>query len=286
MNKYQGAVLLFLLVSGPLFAQEQPMTMNPNSVYPVSEEHKLYKMTVWRRLDFHEKQNQPFFSASNEISKIILDAVQDGRLVPYENDSLNRRMTKEVFMDKIKIESGEEEGGFSSSSDPWGTAATPADPWGTAAAGTDAGATPAAPAAPQYMFPSDLYLMEMKEDVFFDIIRSRMYYDIQAITIFIPADQSATAVDVPIGSFRFKDLEQLFRSMPNQAIWYNRQNTSQHRNMADAFVLRLFASKVNRISNPMNNTIEDIYGDPTLSLYMSQTLEYKMMEYEHDLWEY
>jgi gliding motility associated protien GldN len=285
--KLASVFLLLLSTAGVLVAQEKAVTINPNSVYPVSEEHKLYKMQVWRRIDFREKQNLPFFSSSNEISKIIMDAVMDGRLVPYENDSLNRRMTKEAFLDKIKIDVPSSEGSFSSSSD-WGTGGTGAtgatgDAWGTST-GTEA-AQPAA-AAPQYMFPNQLYLMEMKEEVFFDEIRSRMYQDIQCLTMYIPAESSPTAVDVPIGTFRYKDLEKLFRSMPNQAIWYNPQNTAQNRNMADAFLLRLFASRLTQISNPKNEKIEDIYGDPTLSLYMSQTLEYKMMEYEHDLWEY
>jgi gliding motility associated protien GldN len=283
-NKCSFIVLFFLVLSNYLMAQETRMTMNPNSVYPVSEEHKLYKMQVWRRIDLKEKQNQPFFSSSNEISKIILDAVQDGRLVPYENDSLNRRMTKEAFLEKIKIQTGEEEGSFGGTDAGWGTGGGDAG-WGTTTTTEGTPATPAA-VADQYMFPNQLYLMEMKEEVYFDIIRSRMYNDIMSLTIFIPADQSATAVDVPIGTFAYKDLEKLFRSMPDEAIWYNRQNIGQNRNMADAFLLRLFASRVTKIANPRNETIEDTYGDPSLALYMSQTLEYKMMEYEHDLWEY
>jgi gliding motility associated protien GldN len=285
-------VMLFVMLNNRLLAQEKPVTMNPNSVYPVSEEHKLYKMTVWRNIDFKEKQNQPFFSSNNELSTIILEAVRDGRLVPYEDDSLTRRMTKEAFLDKIKINTGDTEGSLSSSGgSDWGTTATGTgtgtgtDAWGTAGAAGAAAATPTA-AAPQYIFGKNLNLMEMKEEVYFDEIRSRMYNDIQSLTIFIPADQTATGVNLPVGTFRYKDLEKLFRSMPDRAIWYNRQNTAQNRNMADAFLLRLFSSRVTRISNPQNETIEDTYTDPKLSLYMSQVLEHKMMEYEHDLWEY
>jgi gliding motility associated protien GldN len=290
MNQIKRAGVIFLLIISnfKLFAQEKASNMNPNSVYPVSEEHKLYKMTVWRRLDFREKQNEPFFSVGAEISSIIVDAVKDGRLVPYEsNDSLNKRMTKEAFMDNLKSQqqdSGQPAGAAGSD---WGAAGGSSD-WGAAGAAggaQGAAATPAAPAV-QYIFSNQLFLMDMREEVFFDDIRSRMYNDIQSLTIIVPAEASATGVDKPAGTFRFKDLEKIFRSMPDKAIWYNRQNIGQNRNMADAFLLRLFASRVTRISNPMNKEIVDIYQDPKLALYMSQTLEHKLMEYEHDLWEY
>ena len=282
--KRAGVIFLLIIINNRLFAQEKASNMNPNSVYPVSEEHKLYKMTVWRRIDFHEKQNEPFFSQNAEISKIIIDAVNDGRLVPYEsNDSLNRRMTKEAFMEKLKSQSQETQPSGTGGTD-WGTTGTTAD-WGAAGGTQGANATPAAPAV-QYIFANQLFLYTMREEVFFDDIRSRMYNDIQSLTMVVPAEASATNVDQNAGTFKYKDLEKLFRSMPDQAVWYNRQNTAQNRNMADAFLLRLFSSRVTQISNPKGQIIEDIYKDPKLSLYMSQVLEHKLMEYEHDLWEY
>ena len=114
----------------------------------------------------------------------------------------------------------------------------------------------------------------------------RMYNNILGLAIIIPADQNPTGLDKTVGWFKYSDLEKLFRSEPDQAIWYNPQNIGQNRNMADAFLLRLFSGRITKISNPRNNTIEDTYIDPSLSLYMSQVLEYKMMEYEHDLWSY
>lgn len=273
-----------IMGSGFLFAQERQLTYNPNSMYPVSEEHKLYKMMVWRRIDFNEKQNQPFFSTSNEITKIIMDAVRDGRLVPYTNDSLTHRMTKEDFFDKIKLENNADQGSFSSTGTGWGDTG---GGWGDAGGGTgDQAAAQPPQQQDQYMFPNQLTLMDLKEEVYFDDIRSRMYNNILGLGMLIPAEQNPTGIDQPIGWFKYSDLEKLFRSEPDQAIWYNPQNLGQNRNMADAFLLRLFSSRVYKISNPKNNTIEDTYTDPSLALYMSQVLEYKMMEYEHDLWSY
>jgi hypothetical protein len=241
-------------------------------------------------MDLDEKQNEPFFSNNNEITKIIIEAVKDGRLIPYVNDSLTRRMTKETFIEYISFESGIEEDSWGSSgggTDAWGASSGgTTDAWGSgssAAAEPGFGATPSGPSMTE-RFPREFKRLELKEDVFFDKIRSRMYYDIQAVTIIF--EDRISGIDKPVGVFAYKDLEKLFRSMPNEAIWYNRQNTAQHRNMADAFLLRLFGARVIRISNPQNLQIEDIYQDQQIALYMSQYLEHKMMEYEHDLWEY
>ena len=281
MNK-TGYVFIFLLLTffgAKIYAQEEPMQVNPNSVYPVTEEHKLYKRTVWRRMDLDEKQNWPFFSKNNEITKIILEAVEDGRLTPYLNDSLTRRMTKEEFKENLIFgETGVDEGawGDAGGDDAWGGGAD--DAWG------DTGG--AAAAGPQYYFANQLKILQLKEDVFFDKIRSRMYYDIQSISIYIPADQTATGIEKLVGVFRYKDLEQLFRSMPNEAIWYNPYNTGQHRNLADAFLLRLFSARVIKVSNPLDTYIIDDASSEKDALYQSQIQEHKLVEFEHDLWSY
>jgi len=66
-----------------------------NSIYSVSNEDKMYRMTIWRRVYMKEKINQSFFARNREISRLLIDAVRDGLLIPYVNDSLDRRMTKE-----------------------------------------------------------------------------------------------------------------------------------------------------------------------------------------------
>ena len=48
-----------------------------------------------------EKINQSFFARNREISRILIDAVRDGLLIPYHSDSLKRRMTKEEFEEAI-----------------------------------------------------------------------------------------------------------------------------------------------------------------------------------------
>ncbi len=258
-------------------AQETSERYNENSVNPIPYDNQLYKRTVWRRMDLREKQNQAFFSANNEITRLIIDAVKDGLIVPYVDDSLNKRMSKEKFLENLKLPTVEDD-------DFGATEGFGDDGWGDSGWGDESVAT-AEPVA-QYYFPSQLTIMKIKEDMIFDKVRARLYYDIQSLEIVIPATEVATGIEKSIGVFKYKDLEQLFRSMPDRAIWYNRYNTAQHRNMADAFLLRLFSARVYKISNPNNDEIQDVYLDPKDALIKSQQLENKLIEYEHNLWEY
>jgi len=276
-----GSLILFLVgfVSFETLAQEEKLTYNEHSVYPIPFANQMYKRTVWRRMDLKEKQNRPFFSTSNEITRIIIDAVRDGLIYPYEDDSLNKRMSKEQFLENLKLPTdepddfGATDAGFGDDSGGWG---------GDSGWGDEEKAAPTI----QYYDATQLNILRIKEDMIFDKVRSRLYWDMQSIEMIIPATEVATGIEKSVGVFSYKDLEQLFRSMPDRAIWYNRQNTAHHRNMSDAFLLRLFSARVVKVSNPRNDWIQDLAPDQKSALYSSQQEEYKLIEYEHNLWEY
>jgi len=274
-------LILVVIFSFESYAQEERLTYNEHSVYPINFSNQMYKRTVWRRMDLKEKQNRPFFSTSNEITRIIIQAVNSGLIYPYVDDSLNKRMSKEQFLENLKLPTDEEDdfganadAGFGDDSGGWADSG-----WG------DEEKASTGPSV-QYYDATQLNILRIKEDMIFDKLRSRLYWDIQSIEMIIPATEVATGIEKTVGIFRYKDLEQLFRSMPDRAIWYNRQNTAHHRNMADAFLLRLFNARVVKVSNPRNDWIQDISPDQRSALYRSQEEEYKLIEYEHNLWEF
>lgn len=268
-------LILFLIgfISIESSAQEEKPVANENSVYPIPFNDQMYKRTVWRRMDLKEKQNRPFFSTSNEITRIMIDAVNDGLIYPYVTDSLNNRMSKEQFLENLKLPTDEVDD-FGSDA---GFGDTSGGGWGD---------EEEVASTTQYYDASQLTIMRIKEDMIFDKVRSRLYWDIQSFEMIIPSTEVATGIEKTVGVFRYKDLEKLFRSMPDRAIWYNRQNTAHHRNMADAFLLRLFHARVVKIANDRDDWIQDISPDAKSALYKSQQEEYKLIEYEHNLWEY
>lgn len=306
LSKIAGIALLSLTTSTWVSAQEKDNKgKNPDSVRPIDDSNIMWKQRLWRRMDLNEKQNQPFFSKGNEITKYLIEWVQSGVLQPYRGDSLKTKITKEDFMKNLVMENtigdnalsdAEKAAGFGTEAG--GTAAGADDGWGdpkpkTPGAG---GTTPPAndgfgntpkPASSngEYYFPKELSILEIREDAIFDKQRSRLYYDIQSITVIVPANKTTAGFDKTVASFKYKDLDKLFRSNPN-CVWYNEQNEAQHKNMADAFDLRLFHARLTKKGNSKNDDLDTIYGGAKQGLIQSQQLEYKLMEMEHNLWEY
>ncbi len=292
------------------------------SVHPIDPSNILYRITNWRRMDLKEKINQPFFSKNTEITKFLMDGVRTGVLTAYTNDSVNTVLSLEGFAKNLQMEDTGSDGlseeekaaGFGTEvggDDGWGntkpstttpkgtkpaTGAGADDGWGntTTPAKTTAGTAAPAGTAPTGIaavstaleyFARDLTILEIKEDYIFDKQRSRAYNSIQVITIVIPAEKTVRGFNVPVASFRYKDLDQYFRSNP-KCIWYNFKNTAQHKNMADAFDLRLFNARIIKQSNPSDSFLVDLYKGEKGGLRASEQLEYKLMEFEHNLWEY
>jgi len=253
---------------------------NHLSIKKIHASDIMYKKTVTRALDLRELQNLPLFSQGKQITKLIIEAVNEGVLTPYSTDSLDggTKLTVEEFKKRIELPS---------------TNVAPVDDgggWDDDAFGdnTAEDAEPAAPVA-NYFFPQDLYQMEIKEDLIFDKQRSVLYYDIISFTFKIPADHpdNIKGIEVPIASFSYKELvEKVFPNNPD-AVWYNPMNDSEHHNLADAFELRLFSSYIIKVSNPNNEYLTDTYGgDPRTGIMASQWKAFELLEYEHNLWEF
>jgi hypothetical protein len=292
MKKLQGLAFgISLIISQFAVGQEKSNNyLNPLSLRPIHEENVMYKTTLWRRIDLKEKQNQPLFSKGSEITRHLIDAVKAGLIEAYDNDSLTTKLTLDQFMERLMLKG--EGGGLSEEEKAAGFSAGGDDGWG----GDSGGAKPATgaataststvdPGAGVEVFPTQLTTLELKEDWIFDKQRSRQYFDILTMKLIIPADQTTLGFDRPICTFKYKELERYFRSNP-KCIWYNAANVAQHKNLADAFELRLFHGKIIKKSNALDNFLDDIYKSPREGLLKSEQLEHELMEFEHNLWEY
>jgi len=247
---------------------------NPFSVRPVHISDIMWKKGIVRAMDLREKQNTPLFSKNRELTKLILEAVAKGDIIPYANDSLASKITIDDFNTNLLMPSDvapmtKEEKDIKFAED--GDSSVYKD--------NDAESYTA----------RDIYMLQLTEDMLFDKQRSRLYYDILAVTIMISPDhpRNIKGIEVPIASFSYKELvEKVFKDNP-KAIWFNVQNDQQHKNLADAFDLRLFSSYIIKVSNPNDARLVDIYdNDQQKGIRASQWAAMEILEYEHNLWEF
>jgi gliding motility associated protien GldN len=258
---------------------------NNASIRPIPVGDIMYKRTLWRVINLKEKQNRPMFAVNHEISRLIIDAVKSGELKAYKNDSLTKEIAVAEFDANLQKEASTE------------SAIDPAEiermrkehnetqqilkkqnknhvivPFDEASASGGLG---------PYL-PSEIDKMELKEDVIFDKKRSQLRYDIQAISLIVKDANSG--FDRPVASFAYKDLVKVFRDHPKEAIWYNLQNDAQHKNLADAFDLRLFSSYIKKVSNPADEDLRSIHGGNIQSILASQRAIEELVEFESSLW--
>ncbi len=282
-----GLVLLVFAVLSQfeVSAQEVNNGYNPHSLNPVHKSYVMYKKTLWRRMDLEEKQNSPFFSRNKELSKIIIGAVKQGLLFPYQDDSLITRMSKETFLESLKLP--DEEGGLSEEEKALGFGSD--DGFGDWGFGDESGGGGGeiGEVASEEFEPRDFSIVEIKEDLYFDRMRSRMYYDIQSIGLYLPAERNPALYEKPLAFFKYKDLVQLFRKLPDEAIWYNSANMAEHKNLADAFELRLFSANLVKFANPSDMRIVEIYSKTRKEgITASKRIEHELIEFENELWEF
>jgi gliding motility associated protien GldN len=282
--KRLGYVSVFILISSFGFSQEKAPLIKPE----VDEAQIMFKKMVWRRMDLEEKQNSPFFSLNGEISRLLIEAVDEGLITPYRSDSTINFMPDIIFVSNISVEQAQNPfvgGGFNTGG--FDDQSSQADDQG----GQDSD-QPRLTAIPEEEF-SVLYV---REEVIFDRNRSRMYNYIKSLSLYLPRDAGTIynpgGFEKEIAHFNYDEVVALFRGpYAERAIYYNNQNPGAHLNMSDAFELRLFNAPIIKVSNDQNLDIRQIYteemaNDPMSVIIIQQKYEYDLMEYESELWEY
>ena len=295
-------------------AQEGTTYANQNSVLPVPFYEQLYKQRIWTRVDLKQKQNKGFFSKNREFTKLIIEAVENDEITTYYSAApgvpeLDSVITKEMFLNRlfmtdpsqIVVEAQplyeEDFPYFENDRVEYNgknyISVFPGDNLGNNPESSPDYWQPWAGEKPQKYFPTQITMIEVMEDVIFDKRRSRQYNDVQSIKLMIPGEFTPDGVTKNIATFAYKDLEKYFRDNPEKALWYNQYNGAENRNLADAFLLRLFHGELYKVENPDDLSVQEIYGvdengqpSPRAGLIGAETLRMKMLEREHNLWSY
>jgi hypothetical protein len=278
----------------------QPDTVvNPNSTEKIPYYEQLYRFRVWRIVDLMEKQNMSFKSVKSDIASFLLSNIQNGKL-PIYNETvevpsdpaialvLNKVQDEPPYnpaMNYIASEKVSYGGKNYESLRSNNKGNLPTDPswWQLATEQTE------------YVTPVIVKGITVVEDMIFDKRRSRLYYDIQAIGIM--ADKGDGTL-TPVAFVKYKDFYDLVEQaahdkdmkVRDMVMWRNRYNPSENRTFTDAFKLRLFHGIIDKVENPDDLDITRIYSDNGRtygeSVFARWEAEMKLMEKEHNLWEY
>ncbi len=292
--KLRSFLLITLcLVSLNLVGQEDSVVIrgdyNPNSVRPIRTEDIMFKMRVWSWMDLREKVNSRWTSQGSEIVKLLLEGAMDeiDGITAYKSDSVRNPegdfrdediLTAAEVYERLKLPEEDTEAGL-----PAGINID--DLLGDLGGGDSTANNPAAE-EPYYEF-NDITLLEICEDFIIDKRRSRAYWDIQSISIVLNPSQTRTATTAVVARFKYKDVVEYLKKFPKKARWYNAQNPGRPLTFTEAFDLRMFDARPIRYSNPTNGRIEDVEGVQGLNAILaSQRFKNRLLEKEHNIWEY
>jgi gliding motility associated protien GldN len=252
---------------------------NKNSIKIIPEADILFRKRVWREIYLKERKNKPFFARNREITKFIIQGVKEGVLVSYKDETFTEEMSKEQFLENLSLPKEE---GLSSQEKTLGF--TEDNGWDSKKSTDKKEATNK---QVDEFLPNEITTLEIMEDLIFHKRESTFIYDIQSIKLIIPAEKFPTGLRKTVGTFKYKDLAAYFDSKPKEAIWVNVKNNAGNKKLTEAIELRLFDSRIVKIENPDDRTVEDIYNKtPREHLYASQKLEEQLIELEQFLWEY
>src|SRR5690606_14484025 len=223
------------------------------SAKKIREDDKMFKISVWRRIDLRERYNLPFYGSgdikNDGIIGNIYNAVVDHSLEVFADEDFTTPLSIKEFQTNFWI-----------------------------AINGDS------------IFVKDLYYLDFMEEFLFDKHRSQVIFDVKYIELVMPSETNANAGQETIAFIRFKDFYDHFKNHPS-ARWFNFKNSANNLTYGQAFDLRLFRSVVRKYTNPDGALIADLVDpdspNPELQAYVnSLEFEYGLLDWENTLWEW
>jgi gliding motility associated protien GldN len=224
------------------------------SARPMREDDKMYEIALWRRIDLREKYNHGLYGSGDTkndgiVNQIYKAIVEDNALEVFGDEQFTKPLSIAEFQNNFWISANGDS-----------------------------------------IFVKQLYFLDFKEDFVFDKHHSQVKFDVKYIELVMPSPTNANAGQKTIGFIRFKDFYNHFKDHP-EAKWIIFQNTSKSLTYDQVFDQRLFKSVLRKYTNSDNSYIADMVPssstNPELQAFLnSLEFEYKLMEFESNLWEW
>lgn len=235
---------------------------------PLRQADVMYARRIHQKIDMREKQNLAMLWPKNSFNCLVWDAVMEGidgkQLTAYRNDSLTSYYTKEKVIERVSTEETVEK-------------------------------RPYPIERPNYTVDTTirntLNCVEIKkfrimEDWIFDKETSQYMPRIIAIApLFKPKRGGAELGEQTVFWVKWSELRDILVNEP----MYNRQNDAARLTYYDFFEQRLFSSYIVKYPTEFDQDITDMpkyEGNKFAALLRAKKIEKKLLNFEHDLWQW
>ena len=295
---------------------------NPNSLRPIRDEDVMYSIRVTSRMDLREKINRAWDSEKSKIMELIFEGV-DAWYAEFAQsaesstaDEVGIRPFSPLTDGFLEADLMPEEDYNGNVTDPKTQSSRDLSEDEIADLASDMRlSNPDITQAEidqavqdennerrtgERFAPGALKTLEIEEDLIFDRNHSTSKWDIQTVTVVATVDilGEGQVTDREVVRVRFKDLVRYLRKVyaesdQEKAFLFNPGNPGKKEiSFADAFDMRLFNAWIIKYSNIGGLGLQEILGNPNTPegrlsiLELSQKFRNKLLEKQHNLWEY
>ncbi len=235
---------------------------------PLRQADVMYARRIHQKLDMREKQNLAMQWPKNPFNCLVWNAVMEGidgkQLTPYRNDSLTSYYSTEAVMDRVSTEEVVEQRPYPIERPNYTVDTTIRNSLGC----------------------EEINKFRIMEDWIFDKETSQYMPRIIAIApLFKPKRGGAELDEQTIFWVKWSELRHILVNEP----MFNRQNDAARLTYYDFFEQRLYSSYIVRYPNEFNLDITDMpkyEGSKYAALLKAKKIEAKLMNFEHDLWQW